>query len=147
MRRFALGCESSQFAVQWWDTKIHGMFHDFARDRAEWNFVTFPACLNLITIRRFDVTGSARCGRMPSMEISCQEVRQELANYVEADVTEDLRWRIERHFLSCDGCSALYDGLRQIIYLVGKSDLIELPVGLSQKLYRRLHLRSESSAS
>ena len=75
------------------------------------------------------------------MNISCREVRQEMANYVEADITEDLRWRIEKHFLNCDGCSALYDGLRQIIYLVGKSDLIELPVGLSQRLFQRLQTR------
>jgi anti-sigma factor (TIGR02949 family) len=80
------------------------------------------------------------------MEISCREVRQELANYVEDDVTEDLQWRIERHFSTCDGCSALYDGLRKIVYLVGKSDLIELPVGLSERLYRRLHMGSANSA-
>ena len=52
------------------------------------------------------------------MEISCREVRQELVNYMEDDIAEELRLRIERHFMLCDGCSALYDGLRQIIYLV-----------------------------
>ena len=75
------------------------------------------------------------------MEISCREVRLELANYVEDDVTEDLRWRIEQHFRTCGGCNAMYDGLRRIIYLVGKSELIELPVGLSQRLFERLNMR------
>ncbi len=79
------------------------------------------------------------------MEISCREVRQELANYMEDDITEDLRLRIERHFLRCDGCSALYDGLRQIIYLVNESDLIELPVGLSQRLFQRLNTKPGNS--
>src|SRR5436305_8246453 len=37
------------------------------------------------------------------MEISCREVRQELANYMEDDITEELRLRIERHFMRCDG--------------------------------------------
>ncbi len=75
------------------------------------------------------------------MEISCREVRQELANYMEDDISEDLRLRIERHFQQCDGCSALYDGLRQIIYLVNESDLIELPAGLSRRLFQRLNMK------
>ena len=54
---------------------------------------------------------------------------------------KSLRLRIERHFLRCDGCSALYDGLRQVIYLVNESDLIELPVGLSQRLFQRLNMK------
>jgi anti-sigma factor (TIGR02949 family) len=75
------------------------------------------------------------------MEISCREVRQELANYLEDDVTQDLRSRIERHFLKCEGCRAMYDGLRQIIYLVNESDLIELPPGLSQRLFQRINAK------
>jgi hypothetical protein len=80
------------------------------------------------------------------MEISCREVRQELANYMEDDVTQELRVRIEQHFLRCDGCSALYDGLRQIIYLVNESDLIELPAGLSQRLFQRLNMKPAKPA-
>jgi len=80
------------------------------------------------------------------MEISCREVRQELANYMENDITEELRLRIERHFQRCDGCSALYDGLRQIIYLVNEGDLIELPVGLSQRLFQRLNMKPANPA-
>ena len=80
------------------------------------------------------------------MEISCREVRKELANYMEDDITEDLRLRIERHFLRCDGCSTLYDGLRQVIYLVNESDLIELPVGLSQRLFQRLNMKPANPA-
>ena len=81
------------------------------------------------------------------MEISCREVRQELANYMEDDITEALRLRIERHFLMCDGCGTLYDGLRQIIYLVSESDLIELPVGLSQRLFQRLNIKPTNPAA
>jgi len=83
--------------------------------------------------------------RDSNMEISCREVRQELANYMEDDVTQDLRLRIEKHFSRCDGCSALYDGLRQVIYLVNDSDLIELPAGLSQRLFQRLNTKPTNS--
>ena len=80
------------------------------------------------------------------MEISCREVRHELANYMEDDISEELRMRIERHFARCQGCSAMYDGLRQVIYLVSESDLIELPSGLSQRLFQRLNAKPVNPA-
>src|SRR5438094_9199033 len=80
-------------------------------------------------------------GRKVHMEISCREVRQELANYMEDDIDEQLRVRIEQHFLRCDGCSALYDSLRKIIYLVSVSDLIELPIGLIRCLLLCFNVR------
>src|SRR6266568_2073064 len=84
-------------------------------------------------------------GRKVHMEISCREVRQELANYMEDDIDEQLRVRIEQHFLRCDGCSALYDSLRKIIYLVSESDL---PDSRSGSLARPLqHLRAQTSGS
>jgi anti-sigma factor (TIGR02949 family) len=97
-------------------------------------------------IRFVDLHVSRRGRKRFNMEISCREVRQELANYMEDDITEDLRSRIERHFQRCDGCSALYDGLRQVIYLVNESDLIELPAGLSQRLFQRLNMKSANPA-
>jgi hypothetical protein len=103
---------------------------------------TFLTLANLIEVRFVDPQVSRRGRKRFNMEISCREVRQELANYMEDDITVELRLRIERHFLRCDGCSALYDGLRQIIYLVNESDLIELPAGLSRRLFQRLNTKS-----
>jgi hypothetical protein len=103
---------------------------------------TFLTLANLIEVRFVEPQVSRRGRKRFNMEISCREVRQELANYMEDDITVELRLRIERHFLRCDGCSALYDGLRQIIYLVNESDLIELPAGLSRRLFQRLNTKS-----
>ena len=103
---------------------------------------TFLSLANLIEVRFVDPQVLRRDRKRFNMEISCREVRQELANYMEDDITAELRLRIERHFLRCDGCSALYDGLRQIIYLVNESDLIELPAGLSRRLFQRLNTKS-----
>ena len=75
---------------------------------------------------------------MGMMTITCQEVRRDLANYMEEDVSADLRSRIEQHFLSCDGCYAIYDSLRNIIRLVGTAEIIELPDGFSRRLYERI---------
>jgi hypothetical protein len=97
--------------------------------------------MNLMAIRFRSVRFKAPGRKRFKMEISCREVRQELANYLEDDVTQDLRSRIELHFLHCDGCRAMYHGLRQIIYLVNENDLIELPLGLSQRLFQRLNAK------
>ena len=114
---------------------------DFAAKTIAQKCATFLTLVNLMIIRFVDLHVSRRGRKRFSMEISCREVRQELANYMEDDITVDLRLRIERHFRRCDGCSALYDGLRQVIYLVNESDLIELPVGLSQRLFQRLNTK------
>jgi len=72
------------------------------------------------------------------MQISCREVRKELANYMEEDISPEPRERIERHFLNCDGCFAIYDGLRKVIPLVISTEIIELPQGFSVRLYRKI---------
>ena len=78
------------------------------------------------------------------MQISCREVRKELAHYMEDDISPELRERIERHFVKCDGCFAIYDGLRKVIRLVNSTEIIELPEGFSVRLYRRIVTSSDS---
>ena len=48
------------------------------------------------------------------MEIRCREVRQELENYMEGDVSAERREQIDRHFLESRGCFGIYDGLRRV---------------------------------
>ena len=72
------------------------------------------------------------------MKISCREVRRELANYMENDISTELRARIDRHFRECNGCFAVYDGMRGIVRLMNKAGIIELPEGFSVRLYQRI---------
>jgi len=75
----------------------------FAAKTISQKIATFSTLVNLMIIRFVDLHVSRRGRKRFKMEISCREVRQELANYMEDDITEDLRLRIERHFLRCDG--------------------------------------------
>lgn len=72
------------------------------------------------------------------MVITCEQVRAELSNYMDDDVTPQLRARIEEHVRQCRGCKALFDGVRNVLKLVNGVEVIELPPGFSQRLYRRL---------
>jgi predicted anti-sigma-YlaC factor YlaD len=61
-----------------------------------------------------------------------------LSDYLEGDLTPQLRLQIEKHLQTCDHCRAVYDGLRNIVRLLGDEEVIELPEGFSQRLYNRL---------
>jgi len=73
-----------------------------------------------------------------NISISCQEVRRELANYMEDDVSDELRKRMERHFVDCKGCQATYDSLRNVIRLMADGEILELPEGFSRRLFARI---------
>ena len=72
------------------------------------------------------------------MEISCLEVIRELSQYIDEDGNSELRARIEAHLAKCAHCTAVYDGTRNVITLVGDERSFELPVGFSQRLKDRL---------
>ena len=73
------------------------------------------------------------------MQLDCAEVIQELSNYIDDELSMEMRATIEEHLASCDRCIAIYDGVRNVLLLVnswGKS--IELPAGFSARLYEKL---------
>ena len=79
--------------------------------------------------------------KLKIIEIDCREVRRELVDYMERDLTPELRARIERHLQDCGHCTAIYDGVRNVVKLMGCEGAIELPQGFSQRLYERFMSR------
>lgn len=75
--------------------------------------------------------------RVRAVEIACDEVRRELVDYMEEDLKMDLRLRIDQHLENCQHCTAIYDGVRNVVELVGAQGSIELPRGFTQRLHRR----------
>jgi len=72
------------------------------------------------------------------VEIDCYQVRRELSEYLEDDVTPELRSQIESHLAGCSHCTAIYDGMRNVVQLLGSERMIEMPEGFSRRLYQRL---------
>jgi len=77
------------------------------------------------------------------VEISCVEVWREISNYIEGDVDPELRRRMEEHFRGCEHCSAILDGARNVIRLVGDGKTFDLPQGFSERLRARLAAEGE----
>ena len=79
------------------------------------------------------------------LEITCQEVWRELTNYMEGDVTAEMREVIAQHLSACAHCRAVYDGSRNVVQLLGNGKTFELPTGFSRRLYDRLQTEFKSA--
>lgn len=81
---------------------------------------------------------------MTVVEISCVEVWRQLSNYIDGAVASELRGRMEEHFKTCEHCTAILDGTRNIVRLVGDNRVFDLPAGFSDRLKQRLQKKLES---
>src|ERR1700731_229053 len=75
---------------------------------------------------------------MPTIEISCVEVWREISNYLDEDISVDLRERMEKHFGACAHCTAVLDGTRNVVGLVGDGTLFQMPEGFNKRLYDKI---------
>ena len=72
------------------------------------------------------------------MVVNCEEVWREVSNYLDGEVEPTLRTAIEDHIRGCTRCAAVLDGTRNVIQLYGDDRMLEVPLGYSQRLHRRL---------
>jgi anti-sigma factor RsiW len=72
------------------------------------------------------------------MEIACDEIRRALVEYTDGDLSPEHRAEIDQHLRNCEHCRAIYDGVRNVVGLVGSHGMIELPKGFSERLRARL---------
>ena len=77
------------------------------------------------------------------VEIDCEEVWRQISNYLDEKVDPGLRATMSSHFKDCAHCSAVLDGARNVVKLVGDGRAFEIPAGASQRFYKKLndHLR------
>jgi hypothetical protein len=78
-------------------------------------------------------------GEAMGMEISCEEIWREISNCLEDATSAQLRARMQEHFKGCKHCTAVLDGTRNVVRLVGAAGAFELPAGLSDRLYQKLN--------
>ena len=73
-----------------------------------------------------------------TIEISCLEVWREISNYIDQSVDTELRARIAEHLKHCNHCSAVLDGARNVVTLMGDGRSFDLPGGFGRRLYDKL---------
>jgi len=81
------------------------------------------------------------------VEIDCVKVWRHISDYLEGQMNGDLRASMASHFKDCAHCSAILDGTRNVVKLVGDGKAFEIPARASQKFYKKLndHLTSRKS--
>ncbi|HET8888690.1 MAG TPA: anti-sigma factor [Candidatus Angelobacter sp.] len=75
---------------------------------------------------------------MATIEISCIHVWREISNYIDGEIDPEVRRRMEEHFKGCEHCSAILDGTKNVVRLVGDGHAFDLPRGFSSRLKDRL---------
>jgi predicted anti-sigma-YlaC factor YlaD len=77
------------------------------------------------------------------MVLNCKEVRREISNYLDNDITPEMRAALDAHLAQCRHCSAILDGTHNVLVLIADDRAFMLPVGFSARLHERLRLELE----
>jgi anti-sigma factor RsiW len=78
------------------------------------------------------------------MVLSCSEIRRALSNYIDNDISPEMRGALEAHLSHCRHCAAILDGTRNVIVLIADDRTFPLPLGFSERLHSRLRRELES---
>jgi hypothetical protein len=70
--------------------------------------------------------------------MNCEEVWREISNYVDGEVEAGRRAAMDEHFRGCKRCSSVLEGMRNVVQLYGDERMVEVPLGFSYRLQRRL---------
>ena len=83
------------------------------------------------------------------IEIGCEHVIREISNYIDGEITSELRARMEEHIRGCKHCTAVLDGTTNTLRLLADGrafgHLFELPAGFSERLQLRLAASPEGA--
>jgi len=72
------------------------------------------------------------------MVVACEQVWCEVSNYLEGDIGPELRAAVDEHARTCQRCRAVLDGTRNVVEIYGDERMVEVPLGFSHRLHRKL---------
>jgi predicted anti-sigma-YlaC factor YlaD len=78
--------------------------------------------------------------------IRCEDVLREISDYLDREVSAELRRQIEEHLNGCENCRVLVNTTRKTISLVGASTVFEIPADVSERLMKRFSGQAASRA-
>ena len=60
------------------------------------------------------------------MKLDCKHIWRELSNYLDGDISEEVRREVEAHVAQCKHCAALLDSTHNVLVLVADERRMEL---------------------
>jgi hypothetical protein len=70
--------------------------------------------------------------------ITCEEFLAEIGDYLENEVSPEVRKELQLHLSQCRACHVLYDSTRKTIKIVTESSSFELPESVSDPIIDRV---------
>lgn len=70
----------------------------------------------------------------------CRALLGSLSDYVDGTAGDELCRELERHLAECEDCRIVVDTLKKTVYLYHASTETNLPVGVRERLFKRLNL-------
>ncbi len=66
--------------------------------------------------------------------LDCRHVLAELSNYLDGEVSPEVKHVLEKHLVKCHRCSLVYDTTRKMLRIVTEAGAIEVPLGADARL-------------
>ena len=79
--------------------------------------------------------------------ITCDEFFAEFADYLEKEVSPEVRQELELHLSQCRACHVLYDSTRKTVKIVSESDSFELPQDIFDPIIDRVMAKLRNDPS
>jgi predicted anti-sigma-YlaC factor YlaD len=70
--------------------------------------------------------------------MDCKDVLASLSNYVDGDVSAELRTALEEHIAKCRRCRVVFDTTEKALKIILDVEPFEVPLAVSARLYTRL---------
>ncbi len=77
---------------------------------------------------------------MNDLAATCQEIKQQLSDYLDGDLDPALCAELEHHLRGCDNCRVMVDTLNKTILLYREYGRAPAPAGAHERLVRVLKL-------
>ena len=79
--------------------------------------------------------------------ITCEEFFAEFADYLENQVSPEVRQELELHLSQCRACHVLYDSTRKTVRIVSESNSFELPQNIFDPIIDRVMAKLRTDPS
>ena len=79
--------------------------------------------------------------------ITCDEFFAEFADYLENEVSPEVRQELELHLSQCRACHVLYDSTRKTVKIVSESDSFDLPQNVFDPIIDRVMAKLRTDRS
>ena len=77
---------------------------------------------------------------------NCKQVIREMSNYLDGDLSEDLKQTLETHLKLCHHCHVVFDTTRQTIALYCNGKLFALPEDVRSRLHEAVRRKWKGKA-